>query len=157
PAMAPPGPVPASEPRRALRHRLADRGIDRMLLLTLPGVLAVVILFLYPFLYGLQLSFQPQQGGGALADYKKFFDDPYARSSIGKTFWLAIPAALINVGAAVPIAYRMRREFRFKRVLLALLVVPITLGTVLTAEGLLNYFGPVGWFNKTLHLLHLTG
>jgi putative spermidine/putrescine transport system permease protein len=35
-------------------------------------------------------------------------------------------------------------------------VVPITLGTVLTAEGILEYFGPVGWFNKTLMWLHFT-
>nr|BFE71519.1 hypothetical protein GCM10020092_048200 [Actinoplanes digitatis] len=31
-----------------------------------------------------------------------------------------------------------------------MLVVPITLGTVLTAQGLLNFLGPTGWFNRTL-------
>lgn len=139
----------------SLRHRLAERGIDRTLLLAVPGVVAIIALFCYPFLYGLQLSFQPKTGG-VFGAYKAFFDDPYARGSIGKTFDLAIPASLINVGASVPISYRMRREFRGKRILLALLVVPITLGTVLTAEGLLEYLGPVGWFNKTLQLLHLT-
>ena len=35
------------------------------------------------------------------------------------------------------------------------LVIPITLGTVLVAEGLLNYLGPQGWFNRTLLALHL--
>ncbi|WP_232839335.1 ABC transporter permease [Streptomyces triticisoli] len=34
--------------------------------------------------------------------------------------------------------------------------MPITLGTVLTAEGLLGYLGPNGWLNKTLHALGLT-
>jgi putative spermidine/putrescine transport system permease protein len=29
-------------------------------------------------------------------------------------------------------------------------VVPITLGTVLVAEGLLTYLGPQGWFNRVL-------
>jgi len=29
-------------------------------------------------------------------------------------------------------------------------VIPITLGTVLVAEGMLNYFGPRGWLNRTL-------
>jgi putative spermidine/putrescine transport system permease protein len=140
--------------RTALRHRLAEHGVDRTLLLALPGVLAVVVLFCYPFLYGLQLSFQPKQGGSPFADYRQFFSDSYDSGSISKTFGLAIPATLICVVASVPIAYRMRRDFRGKRVLLALLVVPITLGTVLTAEGLLNFFGPTGWFNKTLRLLH---
>jgi len=146
----------AGHERASLRHRLAERGIDRTLLLALPGVVAIIGLFFYPFLYGLQLSFQPKTGG-FFGAYKAFFDDPYARGSIAKTFYLAIPASLINVGASVPISYRMRREFRGKRILLALLVVPITLGTVLTAEGLLEYLGPVGWFNKTLQWLHLTG
>ena len=52
--------------------------------------------------------------------------------------------------ASVPIAYRMRGQFRGKRLLTTLLVVPITLGTVLTAQGLLNFLGPAGWFNRTL-------
>lgn len=142
--------------RGHLRHRLAERGVDRTLLLAVPGVIAVIALFCYPFAYGLQLSFQPKTGG-VFGAYKTFFGDPYARASIGKTFDLAVPAALINVGACVPASYRMRRDFRGKRIVLALLVVPITLGTVLTAEGLLEYLGPVGWFNKTLHLLHLAG
>jgi putative spermidine/putrescine transport system permease protein len=39
---------------------------------------------------------------------------------------------------------------RNQRLLTTLLVLPITLGTVLVAEGLLNYLGPQGWFNRTL-------
>jgi putative spermidine/putrescine transport system permease protein len=34
-------------------------------------------------------------------------------------------------------------------------VVPITLGAVLIAEGLLNYLGPQGWFNRSLAFLGL--
>ncbi len=143
------------ETRPALRHRLAERGVDRTLLLLVPAVVAVAALFLYPFVYGLGLSFQPSSGG-ALASYKAFFGDSFERGSIGITFRLALPAALINVGASVPISYTMRGEFRGKRLLLTALVVPITLGTVLTAEGIIEYFGPVGWFNSTLRLLHLT-
>ncbi|MFE4775279.1 ABC transporter permease [Streptomyces sp. NPDC056713] len=145
----------AGTARPALRHRLAERGVDRMLLLILPGALAIVALFCYPFLYGLQLSFQPAKGG-ALGAYHQFFTEPFARKSIWATFSLATPATVINVGVSVPISYRMRREFRGKRLLLALLVVPITLGTVLTAEGILEFYGPAGWFNRTLHALGLT-
>jgi putative spermidine/putrescine transport system permease protein len=146
--------LPQSPSRPALRHRLAERGVDRTLLLVLPGALAVIALFCYPFLYGLQLSFQPASGG-VLGAYHAFFSEPFARKSIWQTFSLAIPASLINVGVSVPISYRMRRDFRGKRLLLALLVVPITLGTVLTAEGILEFYGPAGWFNHTLNLLGL--
>jgi putative spermidine/putrescine transport system permease protein len=57
--------------------------------------------------------------------------------------------------ASVPIAYRMRGRFRGKRLLTTILVVPITLGTVLTAEGLIEYLGPTGWLNKVLFAVHL--
>jgi putative spermidine/putrescine transport system permease protein len=57
---------------------------------------------------------------------------------------------LVNVVASVPIAYRMRGRFRGKRLTTTLLVVPVTLGTVLTAQGLLNFLGPTGWFNRIL-------
>jgi putative spermidine/putrescine transport system permease protein len=139
----------------ALRHRLAERGIDRLLVLLLPGVLFVVVLFVYPFLYGLQLSFQPQSGGGPLGNYRTFFSDPYLRNTIWITLKIGLPAALLNVLASVPIAYRMRGTFRGKRTLTTLLVLPITLGTVLTAEGLLAYLGPAGWFNRVLLSLHI--
>lgn len=139
----------------AMRHRLAEHGIDRMLLLLLPGIAFLLLLFLYPFLYGLQLSFTPRKGGGPLANYREFFTDPYLRDTLWTTFKLGMPAAVINVLASIPIAYKLRRAFRGKRTLTTLLVVPITLGTVLTAEGLLQYLAPAGWLNKTLLALHL--
>ncbi len=143
-----PGAAPAGQ-RASLRHRLADRGIDRVLLLLIPGVLFLAALFIYPFIYGLELSLTPDKGG-PLSSYETFFKDSYLRDTIGITMWLALPAALVNVLASVPIAYRMRGKFRGKRTLTTLLVVPITLGTVLTAEGLIEYLGPSGWLNKLL-------
>ena len=144
-----------TEEKPPLRHRLAERGIDRVLLLLVPGVLFVVVLFLYPVLYGLQLSFQPKDGGSPFANYQKFFSDSYLADTVWITLRLALPAALINVLASVPIAYRMRGRFRGKRLITTILVVPITLGTVLTAEGLIEYLGPVGWLNKILLWLHI--
>jgi putative spermidine/putrescine transport system permease protein len=141
--------------RTALRHRLAEHGIDRQLLLLAPAAVFVLLLFVYPFAYGIGLSFQPTEGG-PLADYRRFFGDAYDRDTIWTTLRLSLPAALLNVGAAVPIAYRMRSRFRGKRLLTAVLVVPITLGTVLTAQGLLNFLGPKGWFNRTLMAAGLT-
>jgi putative spermidine/putrescine transport system permease protein len=152
--LSPATPLSGTRAKTALRHRLAERGLDRILLLVVPAALAMLALFCYPFLYGLQLSFQPTKGG-VFGAYQQFFSEPFSRKSIWATFSLAIPAALINVGVSVPISYRMRRDFRGKRLLLALLVVPITLGTVLTAEGILEFYGPAGWFNRTLHLLGL--
>ncbi|GAB3570159.1 ABC transporter permease [Spelaeicoccus albus] len=143
----------AADRRPSLSHRLAERGIDRTLWLMAPGLLFIIVLFVYPFTYGLNLSLHPQEGG-TFAAYKAFFTDPSMRGweSLWITLKLSLPAALINVIVSIPLAYKMRGNFRGKRTLTTLLVVPITLGTVLTAEGLLNFFGPRGWFNRFLDL-----
>jgi putative spermidine/putrescine transport system permease protein len=140
-----------------LRSRLAERGVDRTLLLLVPAVGVLGLLFVYPFLYGLDLSLRPQAGGGTLANYEAFFKDAYQRDTIFTTLKIALPATLINVVASVPIAYRLRGQFRGKRLLITILVVPMTLGTVLVAEGLLRYLGPRGWFNRTLLELGIIG
>jgi putative spermidine/putrescine transport system permease protein len=130
-------------------------GVDRTVLLVVPGVLFVILLFIYPFLYGLGLSFTPKEGG-LTANYAKFFSTPYLAETIGTTLSLAIPATMINVGLALPIAFHLRRSSRPQRIISGLLVVPITLGTVLVAEGLLAYLGPQGWFNRIVMELGLS-
>jgi putative spermidine/putrescine transport system permease protein len=141
----------SAPPSLPLRTRLALWEIDGVTLLVLPAVLFVIALFVYPFLYGFVLSFEPKAGGW-LANYRKFFSDPFLYETIANTFWLAIPATIINVFLSIPIALRIRR-MRGRRLLTTILVIPITLGTVLIAEGMLIYLGPQGWFNRTLMLL----
>ena len=136
-----------------LRQRLAARGLDGLTLLVIPAVVFVFALFVYPFLYGLWLSFHPKEGT-ALANYATFFSDSFLYGTIGTTLKLALPVALLNLALAVPIAFRVRL-MRRQRILTTILVVPITLGTVLIAEGLLNYLGPQGWLNRSLLTLGL--
>jgi putative spermidine/putrescine transport system permease protein len=151
--------LPGSRPnthRVPLRLRLAQRGIDGTTLLVIPALLVVIALFIYPFLYGLVLSFEPMKGGGWLANYAKFFADPFLWGTISTTLWIAVPATLLNVICSIPIAMRVRL-MRRQRLLTTILVVPVTLGTVLIAEGMLNYLGPQGWANRvllTIGLIH---
>jgi putative spermidine/putrescine transport system permease protein len=137
----------------SLKQRLAARGLDGLTLLVLPAVVFLLALFIYPFLYGFWLSFQPKSGP-ATANYARFFSDSFLYDTIATTLWLALPVTILNLVLAVPIAFRVRL-MRHQRVLTAILVVPITLGTVLVAEGLLNYLGPQGWVNRTLLTLGL--
>ncbi len=86
-----------------LRRRLREHGVDAVTLLVIPAVLFVLALFVYPFLYGLVLSFHPKDGGW-LANYAKFFSEPFLYDTIGIT--LVIASAGHNseryaVGAAV--------------------------------------------------------
>lgn len=149
-------PRKAGRSTASLQHRLAERGIDRSLFMLLPAVLFTLALFVYPFAYGIGLTVQPnpeiveQWGGGIFANYVAFFSDPFFRDSVWITMRLAIPAALFNVLASVPVAFKLRGKFRGKRALTTLLVLPITLGTVLTAQGLLIFAGRQGWLNRFL-------
>lgn len=147
--------APMDPPKAALSTRLAARGLDGTTMLVLPAVLFLVALFVYPFLYGLWLSFQPKEGG-ALGNYARFFSDPYLYRTIGTTLWLSVPVTVLNLLIAIPVALRVRL-MRRQRLLTTILVVPITLGTVLVAEGLLAYLGPQGWFNRVLMTLGIIG
>jgi putative spermidine/putrescine transport system permease protein len=131
-----------------MRAALARRGFDGVTLLLLPAALFIIGLFVYPFLYGLVLSFHPKEGG-AMANYVRFFSDPFLYDTVLKTLKLAVPVTVLNVALSVPVALRVRLLHN-PRLLTTILVIPITLGTVLVAEGMLNYFGPRGWLNRAL-------
>ncbi|MBS3647351.1 sugar ABC transporter permease [Pseudaminobacter sp. 19-2017] len=138
-------------PPPTLRQRLAVKGIDGVTLMVLPAVLFVLAIFVYPFVYGLLLSFTPKEGG-VLANYIRFFSDPFLYNTIATTLWLAMPVTVISLAFALPVAFRVRLMTR-QRLLTTVLVLPVTLGTVLVAEGLLNFLGPQGWFSRTLMLI----
>lgn len=131
-----------------LSQRLAARGLDGLTLLVVPAILFSLALFIYPFFYGLFLSFNPK-AGGALANYQRFFSDSFLYGTIATTLWLALPVTIVTLLMAIPIAFRVR-TMKHQRLLTTILVIPITLGTVLVAQGLLNYLGPQGWFNRAL-------
>jgi putative spermidine/putrescine transport system permease protein len=138
---------------------LSRAPLDRALLLIVPAAAFMLILFVYPFLYGLACSFNSSKDcrleSFTLASYTHFFTTDNLWPTIWTTLRLALPATLINVGLALPIAYKMRVRTRYQRWVTTLLVVPITLGTVLIAQGALTYFGPKGWLSQTLQLLQI--
>jgi putative spermidine/putrescine transport system permease protein len=126
------------------------RRFDRSILLLAPATAFLLALFIYPFVYGLARSLQPERYVGTLGNYQQFFADPFLRDTIPNTLRLAIPAAILNVALSVPVAYRLRGPFRGKRLLTGTLVMPVTLGTVLISEGLLSFLGARGWVNRAL-------
>ena len=145
-------------PRASQADPSAVAGRDLRLLMVVPGVLVIVGLFLYPFIYGFVSSFSPQgENAGWLANYQRFFSEPRLYETIRKTLWLALPVTILNVGLAVPFAFMLRTPSRGQRLLSTILVIPMTLGTVLGAEGLMLYLAPNGWLNRTLLELGLIG
>lgn len=144
--------------RLGLGERLGARGFTRTAWLVLPGVVFMVAFFIYPLFYGISLSLQGRTGG--LSAYVDFFTDGFPHdsgsfASLWTTLQLAFPSAVISVLLALPIAWRMRRGIRGLRLVTAVIMVPMTLGSVFVAESLNNLLGPTGWLNRTLLALHI--
>ena len=135
-------------------HAAGKRWLDPVMWMVVPATAFMLLVFVYPFIHGLILSFEPTEGG-AFANYVKFFSTDHLWMTIGTTLKLALPATLINVGIALPVAYRLRHKTAYQKIATTILVIPITLGTVLIAQGMLTYFGPKGWFTQLLQTLHL--
>lgn len=116
----------------------------------IPGIVFIMLLFIYPFIYGLFLSLTNSDGAFTLGNYIKFFTDEWESRTIGITMGIALPATILNVVLALPFAYVMRHGIKGEKLITFFLIVPITLGTVLISEGMLTYMGPNGWLNQFL-------
>lgn len=127
------------------RRRRSD-----ILLLLLPALAFVALVFIFPFIYGLFLSFSGKDGGLTLANYVKFFTDPWELRTIWVTLKIAMPVTLVSTALAIPMAYHMRHGLRREKLVTFFLIMPTTLGMVLVAEGMLTFLGPNGWFNLLL-------
>lgn len=121
------------------------------LLLSLPALLVVLLLFVYPFIFGFLVSVHSADGASwTLDNYLQFFRDSYQSGTIRITFQVALPVTFFSVAISIPLAYFMRHGIKFERLITILLILPLTLGTVMVAQAMLGYFGPIGWFNRIL-------
>lgn len=117
----------------------------------IPSLLYVILMFVYPFLYGLYVSLQPMKGSAwSIRNYVAFFTDPYQFATIGTTFALAIPNSILVVLIALFLAYGMRRGIWMARTVTTILVLPISLGVIFLSEGILGFYGTNGWLNQML-------
>ena len=136
-----------------LKQRLAARGLDSLTLLVVPAVLFLLLLFIYPFFYGLFLSFNPKEGG-ALANYRRFFSRLLpVRHDLHHA--LARHAGHDRDASAGDPRRLPRKADEASAPADHDPGDPDHAGTVLVAQGLLNYLGPQGWFNRTLMTIGL--
>jgi len=127
----------------------------RVVSLLAPSVAYLLVMFVFPFAYGVLLSLRPKGGGVSLANYVAFFLDPWQARTIWVTASIAVPNTLLTVLLALIVAYAMRRGIWLERTITTALVLPIALGTVLVAEGINGFYGPKGWLNQALLSLGL--
>jgi len=117
----------------------------------LPSLLYILVMFVYPFLYGIYLSVHPlKMDGFSLANYIAFFTDEYQYKTVGITFRLAVPNTIVVVAISLLFAYNMRRGIWLERTVTTILVLPISLGVILLSQGILGFYGGKGWLNQLI-------
>jgi len=134
---------------------MINTGTNRrvMFLMLLPALLFLLLLFVYPFIYAVFMSLTEKgESGFTLANYIRFFTDDWEFRTIGVTLSISLPVTILCVVLAVPFAYFMRSGLKHEKLVTFFLIVPITLGTVLVAQGMRTFYGTKGWFNQVLIL-----
>lgn len=126
-----------------------------IIFLLLPSLAFLLLLFVYPFIYGIFLSLTTKEGAFTFGNYTAFFTDMWEVRTIWVTLLISLPVTVLCVAAAVPLAYYMRKGLKLEKMITFFLIIPITLGTVLVSEGMLTFLGPRGWLNQFLILLGL--
>jgi putative spermidine/putrescine transport system permease protein len=133
-----------------MNQQPAARKADYLLLL--PALIPVVVLFVYPLIKGILLTFQPNGGesGFTMENYVTFFTNPDYYMTIFRTLYLVVPAAIIELIVAFAVVYFIRGKFKGKGVIAGLMIFPLTLGSLIIDMGIIAFFKPTGWFNQFL-------
>ncbi len=91
-----------------------------------------------------------------VANYVKFFTDPYYTTILATTVRVSVTVTLVCLILGFPLAYVVARtQSRFKNLLIILTVLPLFVGNAVRAAGWMTIFGSKGFVNTTLQWLGL--
>jgi putative spermidine/putrescine transport system permease protein len=134
---------------RSLNQETVTKKTDYLLLL--PGILPILLIFVYPLIKGVLLTFQSNEDGSfTFQNYITFFSNPDYYNTIFKTLYLVIPAAILELVVAFAISYFIRGKMKGKGIIAGLIIFPLTLGSLIIDMGIITFFRPSGWFNQLL-------
>jgi putative spermidine/putrescine transport system permease protein len=86
-----------------------------------------------------------------VANYVKFFTDPYYTAILGVTVRVAVIVTAACLVLGFPLAYVVARtQSRFKNLLIIAIVLPLFVGNAVRAAGWMVVFGSKGFVNATL-------
>ncbi|TMJ29450.1 MAG: ABC transporter permease [Alphaproteobacteria bacterium] len=86
-----------------------------------------------------------------IANYVKFFTDPYYTTILGTTVRIAVTVTVACLIIGFPLAYVVARtQSRFKHLLIIAIVLPLFVGNAVRAAGWMVVFGSKGFFNSAL-------
>jgi putative spermidine/putrescine transport system permease protein len=91
-----------------------------------------------------------------VANYVRFFTDPYYTSILGVTLRIAVTVTTACLILGFPLAYVVARtQSRFKHLLIIAIVLPLFVGNAVRAAGWMVVFGNKGFLNTMLEWLGL--
>ncbi|MFC3339264.1 ABC transporter permease [Paracandidimonas soli] len=127
-----------------------------------PASLVVLAIIVLPMLVLLQGSFEASsaqsviQQGLTLANYQRFFTDPYYLDIFFVTVKVAALCTVLALVLGFPVAYFLARtQSRHKSLLIILVVFPLLVGNVVRAAGWMIILGHAGAINSLLGWLGL--
>ncbi len=86
-----------------------------------------------------------------LANYVKFFTDPFYTAILATTVRIAVLVTAVCLVLGFPLAYvAARTQSRFKNLLIMAIVLPLFVGSAVRAAGWMVIFGNKGFFNAGL-------
>src|SRR5690606_19303248 len=143
--------------------RSADGSRRVLLMLLLPGLVALGVTFVLPLLWLFSASFASSASGAfsggdwTLSSYETVLTDPFYWLVAWNTLVLGFNVAVFTVILSYPIAlFLARTESRWRRVLTALAVAPLLTSSAVRTYGWMVILGDQGVINSTLQALSLT-
>ncbi|NSZ87170.1 ABC transporter permease [Agrobacterium tumefaciens] len=139
----------------------SHRGI--LLLLLLPGLIALLTTFLLPLIWLVRASFASSAmaalrgGDWTLESYRIVLFDPFYWKIAWNTLYLGVNVAVLAVILSYPIAlFLARTQSRWRGVLTALAVAPLLTSSVVRTYGWMVILGDRGVINTALQSSGLT-
>jgi putative spermidine/putrescine transport system permease protein len=139
----------------------SHRGV--LLLLLLPGLVALLTTFLLPLIWLVRASFASSSmaalrgGDWTLESYRTVLFDPFYWKIAWNTLYLGVNVAIFAVVLSYPIAlFLARTQSRWRGVLTALAVAPLLTSSVVRTYGWMVILGDRGVINTALQSSGLT-
>jgi multiple sugar transport system permease protein len=132
-------------------------------ILVLPAMVAVVALVLYPMVHGFKQSIQSggflfgeKPGYVGLRNYRDVINDPTSRDAMRHTLEYVLLAVSLELVLGLFVAVTLHRVFRGRGVVLAILILPWALPSVVSGVLWRRVFEPDnGFLNSVLLQLHV--
>jgi multiple sugar transport system permease protein len=132
-------------------------------ILVAPAMVAVIALVLYPMVHGFQQSIQSggflfgeKPGYVGLRNYRDVINDPTSRDAMRHTLEYVVLAVALELVLGLFVAVTLHRVFRGRGIVLAILILPWALPSVVSGVLWRRVFDPDnGLLNSVLLQLHV--